>query len=194
MLTRKITGIIIATAHAKEWDRRITVFSREFGKISILAKGVKKITSRRGNHLDLFHHVRMEVEESRTPPGQRYLREISHIKIWKMLREEPECFGAACVIAQFLLHILPAESPQEALYELTEKTFSALEHGKHPRNTLFTYFLKTLRLLGHLPETLPKSGLRPLLAKTLYTLDPTLSLNARRTLSMFSIFESTRSN
>ena len=194
MIVSKITGIIVKIQPHQELDSRVTVFSLEKGKITVLAKGVRKITSRRSGHLDLFHHVHMEIEESASALPRRYLREVGSQYTARTLQRRPESFAAACVIAHFLIHSLPEDTPQPRLFALTQKTFEALNSERLPRDVLFTYFLKALKLLGYLPPVLPKTGLRPLLARTLHTIDPMLHLNARRTLGMFSIFSSTRSS
>jgi DNA repair protein RecO (recombination protein O) len=44
-------GIILKRRNLGETDRILTVFSRQYGKIKILAKGVRKINSRRSGHI-----------------------------------------------------------------------------------------------------------------------------------------------
>lgn len=193
MVTRKIHGIILSLKPAGDLDCLLLVFSREYGLVPVLAKGVKKITSRRGFHLDLFNYGSLEIEEiGNDIRPRRYLREITTARHFPRIKEQPEHFSAACVMASFLKRTLPQETPQKTLFDLMLKTLECLEESRNPHGVLSTSLLKILRLLGHLPHTLKKNQLKPALQKTLIYLDPEFTLNARRTLGIFSSLERTR--
>ena len=53
----RIEGVIIKRRNFKEADKILTVFTKKYGKVSVLAKGVRKITSRRGPSVELFNHA-----------------------------------------------------------------------------------------------------------------------------------------
>lgn len=53
-MTYKTKGIIIARKDFFEADRLTTIFSKEFGKIRVVAKGVRKILSKNGGQIELF--------------------------------------------------------------------------------------------------------------------------------------------
>lgn len=53
----KVEGIIIKRRNFGEGDKIITLFTRECGKLDILAKGIRRISSRRGPSMELFNHV-----------------------------------------------------------------------------------------------------------------------------------------
>ena len=53
----KTEGIIIKRRDYGEADRILTVMTREYGKLKIKAKGVRKITSRRSAHIELLNHT-----------------------------------------------------------------------------------------------------------------------------------------
>ena len=195
MQLKKITGFILNIRPHLEFDRIVSVFSSEFGRVYVFAKGVRRITSHRGSHLDLFNYVEMEVEESsKTGRAKKYLREVAAQQPFKSLKNKPTSFAAACIIASFLERMLPEDSPERTVFRLTQKTFHALDSGSEAKKILFMYFLKTLRVLGHLPPILPKRRAREMLWRALQTLDPQLTLNARRTLGIFSSFESSLSS
>ena len=197
MQHKKITGIILNLRPHGDFDRIITVFSSEWGKVAVIAKGVRRIKSNRSFHLDLFNMVSMETELSRgggNGIGIHYLREITTLRPFQTMKKNAECFAGACLIAGFLSRILPECAPQKNLYCLTQRTFEALDYDGRTRTLLLVYFLKALRLLGHLPHTLKKRELRGTLEKTLIALDPQFTLTARRTLGIFSKLESTRSS
>lgn len=56
MLTYKTEGIIIRRLNFGEADRIITIFTKNYGKIKAVAKGIRRIKSRRASSLELFNH------------------------------------------------------------------------------------------------------------------------------------------
>ena len=61
MRTYKTEGIIIRRNNYKESDRMITIFTKHYGKIKVLAKGVRKIYSRRGPNIEFFNRVEVSL-------------------------------------------------------------------------------------------------------------------------------------
>ena len=56
MRTYKIEGIVLKRRNLGEADRVLTVLSKESGKISVKAPGVRRIPSRRSSHVELLNH------------------------------------------------------------------------------------------------------------------------------------------
>jgi len=51
-------GVVIKKSNFSEADKIVTIFTKEFGKITVLAKGLRRLTSKRSGSLDLFSHVK----------------------------------------------------------------------------------------------------------------------------------------
>jgi len=58
-------GIVIKRRNYGEADKLISVFTKEEGKIRVLAKGIRKLTSRRAGHTELFNHLKITVVKHR---------------------------------------------------------------------------------------------------------------------------------
>lgn len=65
MATYKTKGIIIKRVNYKEADKILTIFTANMGKITALAKGVRKTTSKLGGHLELFCSVDLILAEGK---------------------------------------------------------------------------------------------------------------------------------
>jgi len=50
-------GIILKREDFRERDERITLYTRDFGKISVIAKGLKRIEAKLRGNLDIFNFV-----------------------------------------------------------------------------------------------------------------------------------------
>lgn len=52
------TGFVVKRVNLGEADRFVTILTQNNGKVEVLAKGVRKITSRRASHIELLNLVR----------------------------------------------------------------------------------------------------------------------------------------
>ena len=50
-------GIILKREDFREWDERVFLYTREFGKMSVVAKGTKRIEAKLRGNLDIFNFV-----------------------------------------------------------------------------------------------------------------------------------------
>lgn len=195
MQHKKLTGIILGIQPYCEFDRIIILLSEQSGLVRVIAKGVRRIKSRRSFYLDLFNHVQVELEENgQGLSARKYLREISSIELFPDLKKNGASFAASCLIASFLLRLLPHDIPQKQIFFLTLNTLKILGHNKNTKQIILTYFLKIMRNLGYIPNNIQKTNAKRILTKTLINLDPQFILNARRTLEIFSNPESKKSN
>ena len=65
MATYKTQGIIIKRRNFGEADRILTIYTKRSGKISAIAKGVRKPLSKLGGHLELFYVTDFILSEGR---------------------------------------------------------------------------------------------------------------------------------
>lgn len=195
MMHEKLTGLVLGMKPFSEFDRILFFFSEESGLTPILAKGVRRAKSRRAFHLDILNHLSIEVESNVTPGTPRYLREVTSLSVFSTLKQKPHLYAAACLAASFLRNILPHGAKQPELLQQTLTLMTALEETDGtPEELLRKYFLDAATCLGHLPNHTSKPKDTEWLLKFFRELDPQFTLRARRTLGIFSNFESTRSS
>ncbi|HEY6736475.1 MAG TPA: DNA repair protein RecO [Candidatus Saccharimonadia bacterium] len=65
MPTYQTTGIVIGRTNFGEADRVIRLFTAEHGKLSVVAKGVRRIKSRAAGHLEPFGEVNLTLTTGR---------------------------------------------------------------------------------------------------------------------------------
>jgi len=61
-----LSALVIKRKNIGDGDKVLTVFTRQKGKVRLLAKGIRKVGSRRAPHLELFSHVDLFVHKGRT--------------------------------------------------------------------------------------------------------------------------------
>jgi DNA repair protein RecO (recombination protein O) len=52
-----VEGIVLKRRSSGEADRILTIFTKQYGKLRVSAKGIRRIASRRAGHLEIFNHV-----------------------------------------------------------------------------------------------------------------------------------------
>lgn len=116
-------GIVIKRKNTGEADRMLTVFTKKFGKMRVLARGVRKISSKRGPHIEVFSHVIATIHKSQS---QDTLTEVSPVASFEEIRNDLERVGAAYYLCELIDGLLPIEQPHEEVFSLLADAFTAL--------------------------------------------------------------------
>lgn len=140
----KVEGIILRRRNLGEADRVLTVFSLQKGKISVLAKGVRKITSRRAGNVEVLNRVSMYLHQAKT---FLILTEAVSLDTYQKLKED-------LILSTYAFHIielvdkLTAENQENRnLYEDLVNVLQRL--SRNPRQILVRAFeAKILANLG----------------------------------------------
>lgn len=144
----RTSGIILKGFDFKEADQIITLFSREMGKISAIAKGVKKPKSSLRGLVQPFCHSDLYL----VPSGGMYIiTQGKIIDFFGEVREDLDKTIQALYIMELLDKSLPDRDPNPPLYTMTLKVLSFL--GLHTVSSLSMRFyeIKLLSLLGYEP-------------------------------------------
>ena len=92
MFSHTVSGIIIKRANYGEGDRLLTIITKEHGKIKVLAKGIRKINSRRSGSVELFNFSRLSLSKGRS---FYILSEAKVINTFPKIREDLRKIGVA---------------------------------------------------------------------------------------------------
>jgi len=147
----KTEGIVLKRKDVGEADRIVTLFSRQHGKIRALAKGVRRLTSRKGGNLELFNQVRVFVEERR---GLSLITEAELVSSFLAWRKDLKKVAVAYQLCE-LADKLTAEHQKHAeVYELLLQNLSDLAMVPSPNYQLLiaNYQLSLLEFLGFWPK------------------------------------------
>ncbi|MBI4097981.1 MAG: DNA repair protein RecO [Candidatus Levybacteria bacterium] len=144
----KTEGIIIKRKNFGEADRILTVFTKRHGKIKIIAKGVRKITSRRSSHVELLNLSVMGVHEGKIP----VLTEAESLNHHSNLKNDLRKTGYAFYICELIDGMLAEHQENRAVFELLEQTLFELEIVKDPRPLIRKFEEEMLILLGFWPK------------------------------------------
>lgn len=161
MKSDKLHGLIIKRSNFSEADKLVTVFSLEKGKITLLAKGIRRIKSRRSPHLELFNQA-----EIQTSSGKNFdlVSEAKVINSFSSIKSSLELSGFSFYLSEIIDRILPEKVPHPEVYSdllVCLKKISRLSKDrKMTENTVKEFVLRLLWELGYLPSgKTPKKSL-----------------------------------
>ncbi len=137
-------GIVIKRKNFGEADRILTLFTQKYGKIKILAKGVRRITSRRGPNIELFNRVQLSVHIGKTFD---ILTEAQVLNTFSKIRKNLDLVGLAFHICEIVDGLCPERQSHPRIYEMMLKVFNELDHGP-----VHLFEQNILQELGYLPK------------------------------------------
>src|SRR5690348_12620325 len=109
----KAEGIILKRKNYRESDRLITIFTKEFGKVKTIAKGIRKISSKRAGHLEIFTHAQFTLYEGR---GLDYITEATAIHQYEGFRNDLGKASFAYYLCELADYLLPEGQEQDEIY------------------------------------------------------------------------------
>ncbi|WP_028307591.1 DNA repair protein RecO [Desulfitibacter alkalitolerans] len=141
-------GIIIKEYNFDEADKIFVIFTADKGKISCLAKGVRKSRSKMRGFLQLFTYSKLHLHKGKsmyTIIGGEAINSFPQVKNDLLL------FGYANYITEVLENILPTEEKNNAIFSNTVSLFHLM--GSIPISQLSSYYmLRLIKYAGFLPE------------------------------------------
>lgn len=149
MPTYQTTGIVIGRTNFGEADRIIRFITPEHGKLSAVARGVRKIKSRAAGHLELFGEVGLMLANGRN------LDIITSARLaWypHQLTVDYTRLGLAYAFASMTDRVSEERHAQPELYAHLRDALRALETGSTGPLIELWYKLRLLNLAGYRPE------------------------------------------
>jgi DNA repair protein RecO (recombination protein O) len=142
-------AIVLARMDFGEADRILTLYSRQHGKLRVIAKGARRPLSRLGPHLEYFSRSRLMLARGReldVVTGAE--TEDAHLAI----RDDLDAFGHASHMVEILARLTEDRQENAAVFELLDSSLHLLAEGVDAFHVTRHYELALLTLLGYRPE------------------------------------------
>jgi len=140
----KTEGIILKRINYGEADRILTIYTKHYGKIKAIAKGVRKITSRKGGNLELFNHCVLFLAEGK---NLDILTEAQVINSFSRLSKDLEKTAAAFYLVELVDQLTPERQANRQVFDLLVQTLNQLSECQTDK-LIANFEIKLLRLLG----------------------------------------------
>lgn len=146
----RVHAIVLRHADWGEADRLVTLFTRERGKLRAVAKGARKITSRKAGHLEPFTHVKLQLARGRS---LFIVTQADTIDAYLPLRETLVMTGTASYVVELLdRFVYEDEGANPTLFRLLSDTLKRLSTGEDIWLAVRYYEMRLLDILGFRPQ------------------------------------------
>ena len=145
-------AVILKTTNFGEADRLITFLSKYKGKFTAIAKGVRKIASRRGPNLALLNHVKAYFAKGK---NLDVVTEVETLHTFKNAKEDLKKVGSGFHIAEVTNEFLADGQGGRGVFDLLLFCLQLLDGEKNLENVskiLRTFEVKFLDLVGFKPQ------------------------------------------
>jgi len=153
--TYTTTALVLKRRDYQEHDRLFCLYTRDFGKIDVLAKGTKKISSKLNSYLEPFYLIKVMIAKGK---GFDKLANCNLIEGYQNLRQDLFGFALINYLAEITDNLILGQTQSYDKFDLLLKTLEVLDQeiGKKGKEKLLLlanlYGLKLLSLLGYQPE------------------------------------------
>jgi DNA repair protein RecO (recombination protein O) len=150
-LLRSVQGIVLRSMDYGEGNKIISLFTSELGKVSVMARGAKKVKSRHAAVTQLFTYGDFVFFKQSGQMGTLNSAEI--IEAHHALREDLYMSAYASYLVEMTDKMIGDEEGSTYLFEQVKAGLSAIEEGKDMQIVIHLYEMKMFDLAGYLPVT-----------------------------------------
>lgn len=150
----KTEGIIIRRRNIGEADKLLTVMTKDNGKLTVKAAGVRRIRSRRSPHVELLNLSLLHLYKG---PGIPVLTEATTIDSFPLIKQDLGKVGYAYHICELIDGLCPEYQENEQVYYLLKNTLSKLEKTEEVKDIIHQFEVQLLTMLGfwRVPSQIP---------------------------------------
>lgn len=144
-------GVILKRTNIRDSDKLLTLFTRQYGKITLLAKGLRKSSSRRVGVLELFNRI-----QAFAVPGKNQLDIITEVILidgYPHWRHQLGRITLAYQLCETIDKLTADHQPHPRLYAtLTKYMRSISQLNSDWQRQTNTWLLDVIQELGFWPE------------------------------------------
>ena len=152
-LRYRTLGFVFKKEDRGEADQIFKIFTKDFGKIEVLGKGIRKISSKLRSQIELFYLSEIEFVEGKI---HKRLTDALLIEKFKNLRRDLNKLTIAYKIGELLDGLIKGQERDERILNLILETFKNLEKPTLPLKTCYLqyyyFFWNLISILGQRPE------------------------------------------
>ncbi|KPL01104.1 MAG: hypothetical protein AMJ91_01455 [candidate division Zixibacteria bacterium SM23_73_3] len=153
MSITKTEAIVLKSIKFGDTSKIATLYTKDCGKIKVIAKGIRKPKSRLAGALQTFSHIQIVFYKKRT--SEIYLLSQSEImKSYQSLYKDLNRYVFASAALELLDRLITGEESNPELFELALATLSFMERCPQGsmEKSFCSYVLKLTHLLGYKPK------------------------------------------
>lgn len=148
-MLEKVEGVVLKTRDYGETNKIVTLFTKEFGKIGLMARGARKPKSRMASVTQPFVIGQYLIQRS-TQLGTMQQGEI--VESLRKIREDIEKTAYAAYLAELLDKLIEERHPNSFLFQEFVSSLKRIGEGDNPNIIRIFFELKLYTIAGFAPE------------------------------------------
>ena len=146
----RVDAVVLRHSDYGEADRLLTLYTRQLGKTRAVAKGARKIASRKAGHIEPFTHVKLQLAKGR---DMLILTQADTVDAYQPLREDLILTSHASYVLELLDRFTyQDETENSAIFNLLTATLARLASKSDPWLVIRYYEMRLLDHLGFRPQ------------------------------------------
>ncbi len=141
-------AIVLRERDYAEADRILTLLTPN-GKLTAIARGIRRAISRKAGQLILFARAQLLLARGRELDT---ITQAESLETYEGLRQDLVRFGYACYVGELVERLAQEEEENRPLYDLVNETLRHIAEGRDPRLWTRYFELRLLSLGGYRPE------------------------------------------
>ena len=148
----KAEAIVLRQQTLGESDRIVTLFTREYGKVRAVARGIRRPTSRLAGRIEPFTHARLLLARGRTFD---IIAQAEIVRPFPGVRVDLLRGAYAAYVMELIDRGVPERDRQEEIFVLIVDALDALEWAREDDAEIASlkFAVRLAGLLGYQPET-----------------------------------------
>ena len=147
--TYRALGLTLRRSPVREADLLSVIYTREHGKLELLARGAQRLTSKLVGHLEPLTLVRVSVARGRS---MDQVTEAEVVDAFPGVKSGYENSARGLYVAELVDGFSALSAANAELFNLAIQTLATLETAANAELALRYFDLQLLRLSGFLPE------------------------------------------
>jgi len=144
----KTKAIVLKRTNYKEADKIVTLYTLELGKITTLAKGIRKLSSKKRSHLELFNYLNIYLVEGK---NWYIATQAESIHLFPKIKQNYEITQWGYYMLEIFEKMTNEMEQNENLFKLLLKSLILLEKHQKP-DIINTFNLHLIKIQGFNPE------------------------------------------
>jgi DNA repair protein RecO (recombination protein O) len=146
----RASAVVLRHSDWGEADRILTLYTREQGMVRAIAKGARKVTSRKAGHLQPFTHITVQLAKGR---DLLIVTQAETINAFLPLHDDLMKTGYAAYVVELLLRFsYEEESASPSIFRLLVDTLDRIEKEEDAWLAIRYYEVRFLDAVGFRPQ------------------------------------------
>lgn len=155
--TVKTHAFVLRKRSLPNQDVFISLFTEQLGKVSTIAKGIKKLTSKRGPHIQTGNLIEVILREQR---DRQYLQDTRLVSAFSKIKADSIKMKHLYLALFVIDRLLPEHQQDTQLYSNLQEYLIALSEQNIDRNRLFTFLNRLMVHLGYIERPVDSDVLK----------------------------------